>query len=1075
MDTKKFIKQEDGHAEPNGAGGAVPSSGTTSRSSSTLRRKVSSIKKEEDTSDFPSEKHEKIDFKNVDMELFIKSIEKPCQIYRFLRTRNMLLPIFLQRNLSYMQSRYSRSHQSRRNFKIDSMLEEKMKQLRQEKVSAVATVASEKLKIMFLGLFDDRPHPQLNGSSNGYDSCDSLADHDLNPNDPFPVRTSGRRSVMLETNLIKISPHKRNGCSSPNVMQVSLGMFRVAINHARADSDDSDEGVDDDVDTINDGKRPTLTIPMEMFNDALNETTAQRTTFVLLFRVSHTTRASDESALRSGYCTDSEEPSAKRQKLHLHTTMYGAELTVFDKHGQCQLLDAEYELRMQDVIIPAEETRWVDDATFSVGEEGGFSPIEDYNNSPGNDAEREASNMRLFDGFIAPPRLKFRVQWTKEPVLEPPESTNLEAGSEMAVGDSNSGDAVNGSSDKENCKPLEPMTPPSNTAAASFKRGLNININNNSILTPAAATGHQDEVEPLKKPGVQGSGEDNSAPMGYRAISGSSDLATSQWKQPDIDALSSNVKYVVYQFTHTNFTRQRTEHTLVFRCPWCSVNCGALYPLLKHLKLVHARFGFNYVPIPDGAQIDVTINEQFDGSYNGSPHDLFFPATAFTHRCAPERRTVVTNLLVCRPRRQKPSLMEFVECDENEFDSQRPFITGHNRMYHHTMTCLPVHPRELDNDSESESDPLWLQHKTKQMIDEFTDVNEGEKEIMKMWNLHVMKYGYVGDCQIPIALDMFVEMRGREVWSRNLYRNFVLHMCSMADFNLVSPEVQLRIIRKLRKILSSDPELQSLVAKRRAEHVACWNEVTQFKPEVQMPKTWVANGEPTTSSTGGPSTSSMLGNSTSNIGEGQQRKVKPTIMPAKNTDSRADSPPRRRSAKAAKAANAVKAAKAARTARAVKASKEVKGIGKRFASSIQKKSKKSSKGPKCCPATVATVTTATTTANANAKKKHTSSTSSSDLAAASSSTSLSIIPAGGSSKRSSTTTTSVTSASPFTGVVPSASSFTSSSSHSSTTTISALNQNKHLKVLVSPIMTRRKSLSLGILPFSQQHRKRSSH
>ena len=30
-----------------------------------------------------------------------------------------------------------------------------------------------------------------------------------------------------------------------------------------------------------------------------------------------------------------------------------------------------------------------------------------------------------------------------------------------------------------------------------------------------------------------------------------------------------------------------------------------------------------------------------------------------------------------------------------------------------------------------------------QMIDEFTDVNEGEKEVMKMWNLHVMKNGLV--------------------------------------------------------------------------------------------------------------------------------------------------------------------------------------------------------------------------------------------------------------------------------------------------------------------------------------------
>ena len=29
------------------------------------------------------------------------------------------------------------------------------------------------------------------------------------------------------------------------------------------------------------------------------------------------------------------------------------------------------------------------------------------------------------------------------------------------------------------------------------------------------------------------------------------------------------------------------------------------------------------------------------------------------------------------------------------------------------------------------------------MIDEFTDVNDGEKELMKLWNVYIMKNGYV--------------------------------------------------------------------------------------------------------------------------------------------------------------------------------------------------------------------------------------------------------------------------------------------------------------------------------------------
>ena len=38
------------------------------------------------------------------------------------------------------------------------------------------------------------------------------------------------------------------------------------------------------------------------------------------------------------------------------------------------------------------------------------------------------------------------------------------------------------------------------------------------------------------------------------------------------------------------------------------------------------------------------------------------------------------------------------------------------------------------------TDPEWLQMKTSRMIDDFTDVNSGEKEFMKIWNHHVQKY-----------------------------------------------------------------------------------------------------------------------------------------------------------------------------------------------------------------------------------------------------------------------------------------------------------------------------------------------
>jgi len=52
---------------------------------------------------------------------------------------------------------------------------------------------------------------------------------------------------------------------------------------------------------------------------------------------------------------------------------------------------------------------------------------------------------------------------------------------------------------------------------------------------------------------------------------------------------------------------------------------------------------------------------------------------------------------------------------------------------------LPKLPGERDSDSEADNDPDWLQEKISLLLDEFTDVNEAEKQVMKMWNFHVLK------------------------------------------------------------------------------------------------------------------------------------------------------------------------------------------------------------------------------------------------------------------------------------------------------------------------------------------------
>uniref|UniRef100_A0A8C2CAE2 SUZ12 polycomb repressive complex 2 subunit a n=1 Tax=Cyprinus carpio TaxID=7962 RepID=A0A8C2CAE2_CYPCA len=243
---------------------------------------------------------------------------------------------------------------------------------------------------------------------------------------------------------------------------------------------------------------------------------------------------------------------------------------------------------------------------------------------------------------------------------------------------------------------------------------------------------------------------------------------------------------VYYQFLYNNNTRQQTEARDDLHCPWCTLNCRKLYSLLKHLKLSHSRFIFIYVPHPKGARIDVSINECYDGSYVGNPQDIHCqPGFAFS-RNGPVKRTPVTHFLVCRPKRSKPSLSEFLELEDGEQEQQRTYISGHNRLYFHSDSCVPLRPQEMDVDSEDERDPAWLREKTVMQIDEFMDVNEGEKEVMKLWNLYVMKHGFIADDQMNQACMLFVEQHGTTIIEKNLCRNVLLHLVSMHDFGLVN-------------------------------------------------------------------------------------------------------------------------------------------------------------------------------------------------------------------------------------------------------------------------------------------------
>ncbi|KAL0822366.1 hypothetical protein ABMA28_004460 [Loxostege sticticalis] len=695
--------------------------------------------------DSETNKNSKIDHLQADHELFLQAFEKPTQIYRFLRTRNMLSPIFLNRTLSYMKRRMSRSNKSRMGFKVDSLLDK------------ITLKKSTELQPNNLG---------------GYMTLTFLGFYDKSLDDPRDYQ------VKVETLLLKIC-HKKRKESSSAIVEVSVGSCSVPLNPSTSEPPAMASAVSISSDTFSPSQGPNVKSYMLMLRVTVTRASGGSTTNV----------ASSSSEITNGDC---DEPVTKRLKAstssdHLNTStdnkwtkLYGSELIVYDKHNRCLLTNGEYDLVLHDATPGGRSATIARSPHKALMAQWETIPNE-------NDLHTETNP---FDIFKVRPLLKLKLSWSQEPT--------------------------------------------------------------NGLVNRPKLYQQNSETNGIKK--EAGTSKDRHSMQKCST----NDIKNGEKSKPEPSDGESKRQQIIYQFLYNNNSRQQTEACDDLHCPWCSLDCGTLYSLLKHLKLCHSRFNFTYFPIPGGARIDVSINELYDGSYTGSPHDLIAGAgrgcgsTAAGGtsgpRAGPTRRTSLTHVLVCRMRpRRRParhSLAEFLELDDSEVvEAQRPYLTGHNRLYHHTITCLPVYPNELDIDSESETDPLWLQQKTMMMIDEFTDVNEGEKELMKMWNLHVMKYNYVGDCQIPLACQMFLQKKGKELLEKNLYRNFVLHMCSLHDFGLLSPVALYQTVQMLNQMLADNAEAkekmrESLKAQR--EH---WNAVGKYQqPAIieQKPQTTTA-------------------------------------------------------------------------------------------------------------------------------------------------------------------------------------------------------------------------------------------
>lgn len=240
----------------------------------------------------------------------------------------------------------------------------------------------------------------------------------------------------------------------------------------------------------------------------------------------------------------------------------------------------------------------------------------------------------------------------------------------------------------------------------------------------------------------------------------------------------------IYNFIYESNTYQQTQQNSRFECPLCSLVCPRDYSLLQHLNSTHPRLDFRYIPSDSLTVVDVRVNSEYDGSFSGDAKELGRQGIALW-RFGPIRRKPYTSIIhySAGGRVRQESIAKFIASYND--DCQQ--FMGMDRVFFHSRTCHPILPSEINSDSEDENNE-WLVTQTKKLINDFTDVNKDEKEIMKLWNIFMIQKRVVGDCNVSSSCVAFAKLHRAIIREKSLTNNFLAHLVQLSDQGLITTD-----------------------------------------------------------------------------------------------------------------------------------------------------------------------------------------------------------------------------------------------------------------------------------------------
>lgn len=121
------------------------------------------------------------------------------------------------------------------------------------------------------------------------------------------------------------------------------------------------------------------------------------------------------------------------------------------------------------------------------------------------------------------------------------------------------------------------------------------------------------------------------------------------------------------------------------------------------------------------------------------------------------------------------------------------------RQLFHISNNQPV--RHEVGESEYEENYQWLVDNSNRQIDDFLDLNSGEKDFMKLWNTFLHHNPCYGDRMLVILLEKFIQETAPTILAKNLYRNFVLHVTNLHDYGSLNQDLLSHMINRMRLAL----------------------------------------------------------------------------------------------------------------------------------------------------------------------------------------------------------------------------------------------------------------------------------